>query len=652
MRKFLLFFTICYLSANCSFVNAQKWAMPGTIVAGGNGLGSASNQLNSPGGSAVDKDGNVYVADYGNHRVQKWAPGATQGVTVAGGIGSSAAANGLNYPSSVWIDDDKTLYICDGFNSRIQMWTEGATTGVTVAGGNGMGNEFDQLFFPAGIFKKGNDIYIMDGGNARVLRWTLGASAGVVVAGGNGTGFASNQLATGAGTEQVFVDSEDNVYVAEYSADRVSKWAPGATVGTVAANITATGASSVRISGLAFLRDGKMLVSYSQTVASNANRNKVTMWQNGQYLGDVITTASAEVASPVSLFLTDDYSLYVTESAGGATNRVKKFNYICELTAVPLATQISVCEGSPITLTLTPNENAAEVKWYNSESSTTPIYTGKDFSPTGLTGTTTFWAQATNYPCSTAKIKYTVTVNAKPELAVEETEIAICSGAKASLFATSAGNVIFWYANETDTTYLYHGNFFTTPSLTETTEYWVEAYNLNTGCRSSRVKVTVTVSPVLSAPQAVSAQTFTPGQTLANLQVTATGTLTWYANAALTTVLPATTPLVAQTTYYVTQKNAGGCESAATSITVSPFLGVSDVSNQNFAVYPNPTASIVTIKSKVKVKDVLVINSIGQIVASLKDNTEINLAKYPNGSYLLKVTLENGEIVTKKIIKK
>ncbi|GAB3494039.1 hypothetical protein GCM10027341_09710 [Spirosoma knui] len=55
----------------------------GVTVAGG--LPLAANQLNLPSGVAIDKDGNIYVADGNNNRIQKWTPGATQGTTVAGG---------------------------------------------------------------------------------------------------------------------------------------------------------------------------------------------------------------------------------------------------------------------------------------------------------------------------------------------------------------------------------------------------------------------------------------------------------------------------------------------------------------------------------------------------------------------------------------
>ena len=48
---------------------------------GGNGPGSAANQLASPYGVALDGSGNVYVADTANHRVQRWAADAPPGIS-------------------------------------------------------------------------------------------------------------------------------------------------------------------------------------------------------------------------------------------------------------------------------------------------------------------------------------------------------------------------------------------------------------------------------------------------------------------------------------------------------------------------------------------------------------------------------------------
>ncbi|CAF4281620.1 unnamed protein product [Rotaria sp. Silwood2] len=55
------------------------WNPYGVTVAGGNGAGSAANQLNYPRSVAVTSSGDVYVADTSNNRIQLWKLGATQG---------------------------------------------------------------------------------------------------------------------------------------------------------------------------------------------------------------------------------------------------------------------------------------------------------------------------------------------------------------------------------------------------------------------------------------------------------------------------------------------------------------------------------------------------------------------------------------------
>jgi DNA-binding beta-propeller fold protein YncE len=49
-----------------------KGATQGNVVAGGNGQGAQPTQFNAPLGLSFDRQGNLYVADYGNHRVQKF----------------------------------------------------------------------------------------------------------------------------------------------------------------------------------------------------------------------------------------------------------------------------------------------------------------------------------------------------------------------------------------------------------------------------------------------------------------------------------------------------------------------------------------------------------------------------------------------------
>ena len=184
--------------------------------------------------------------------------------------------------------------------------------------------------------------------------------------------------------------------------------------------------------------------------------------------------------------------------------------------------------------------------------------------------------------------------------------------------------------------------------------YFFYNWKFNTGdseCKSDRVAVSVTVNPAPDTPVADATQYFTLGETLENLEVSGNN-LTWYStqNSA---AIPATTPLVNGTTYYVTQNN-GQCESDRLAITVYTELGVSDINKQEFAYYPNPVKDILNISGKSNVSKVEIFELSGKQIRSEKadaKNVQINLSALPSGLYLLKVTSEKAT-ETFKIIKK
>ncbi len=49
-----------------------KGAKEGTIVVGGNGKGEQVNQFNGPVDLSFDRENNLYVVDWNNHRVEKF----------------------------------------------------------------------------------------------------------------------------------------------------------------------------------------------------------------------------------------------------------------------------------------------------------------------------------------------------------------------------------------------------------------------------------------------------------------------------------------------------------------------------------------------------------------------------------------------------
>lgn len=303
-----------------------------TIVAGNNGTGGAANQFKFPsGGIFVDSVGNIYVADILNHRIQKWAPGATSGVTVAGGNGQGSAANQLSNPRDVFVDAANNIYVSDGANHRIQKWVPGATSGVTVAGGNGSGTGAKQLSGPRGIYvdKQGN-IYIADAFNYRIQRWNAGAISGVTVAGGNGPGTGANQLVFPI---DVYLDGAKNVYVADANLDdasthRVQKWAPGATSGVTIAGGNGEGSNANQFGYLLgiFVADDGTVYAADNGV-SGINVGRIQKWlpgaQNGITVAGGHSTGWDILSHPTGVMLSKNGSLYVLD--GIYSPKVQKY---------------------------------------------------------------------------------------------------------------------------------------------------------------------------------------------------------------------------------------------------------------------------------------------------------------------------------------
>lgn len=104
-----------------------KWlpnATYGTVVAGGNSAGSLYTQLTNPQAVFVDSFGTVYVADYGNDRIMKWLKNANNGTLVAGISGSSGnTGTQLNNPSGIYFDKNGDMYVSDYSNNRVQRFT-------------------------------------------------------------------------------------------------------------------------------------------------------------------------------------------------------------------------------------------------------------------------------------------------------------------------------------------------------------------------------------------------------------------------------------------------------------------------------------------------------------------------------------------------
>lgn len=87
--------------------------------------------------------------------------------------------------------------------------------------------------------------------------------------------------------------------------------------------------------------------------------------------------------------------------------------------------------------------------------------------------------------------------------------------------------------------------------------------------------------------------------------------------------------------------------------TYTSTSGLNENEIPEFSVYPNPTQSMLTISGGELVKKIEVYNSLGQRLEYQTPQTKIttlNTSHLPEGMYLLKVTTENGNQLTKRFV--
>lgn len=290
----------------------------GTGVAGysRDTLPAASTQLNQPAGLAIDKLGNLYIADSGSNTVRMMNAATGSVITIAGtgtpgftGDGYLASLATLNNPQGVTVDAKSNVYISDTNNNRVRAF--GPTIGylTTIAGsgpvGAGTGSFSGDNGSPtvatlsapsATVIDAQGDLFIADAGNLRVRAIYVGQSLigtvagnGSTVSGGDGgdplaAGFASVTGIAVVGTVRYPSGSGGSpavtttLYIADGAANRVrATVVPGGPISTLAGTGAAGSAGDGGLANLALLSgpSGLQLDHFGNLYVADTGDNRI-----------------------------------------------------------------------------------------------------------------------------------------------------------------------------------------------------------------------------------------------------------------------------------------------------------------------------------------------------------------------------------------
>lgn len=231
-----------------------------TTFAGTGAQGSADGPaglatFSLPGGAAIDGAGNIYIADAANNIIRKITP--TGAVNSFAGSGAAGSTDGVgksasfNTPTAIAIDKNGNLYVADYGNNLIRKIEPNATV-TTLAGGgpgtavNGPGS-VASFKNPQGVaVDAAGNVYVADAGNNQIRKITsiglVSTFAGSGVAGAEDGAALSASFSRPSG---IAVDQGGTVFVADAANNLIRKITPAGQVSVLAGSGTAGGSNSI-----------------------------------------------------------------------------------------------------------------------------------------------------------------------------------------------------------------------------------------------------------------------------------------------------------------------------------------------------------------------------------------------------------------------
>jgi uncharacterized protein (TIGR03663 family) len=190
-----------YTEAQTEMHSIAIWGQPGSL----------EGQFSFPKGLAIDSEGNVYVADSQNHRIQKFD---SEGhfLTAWGSFGQEEGQ--FSEPWGIAVGAEDNVYVADTWNHRIQVFT---SEGELITHWGVFQDTGGELLEPQGMFYGPRDIaiddegnlYVSDTGNKRIQKFD---ASGNPLGQWGGAGASIGEFLEPVG---MAIDQEGDIYVAD-----------------------------------------------------------------------------------------------------------------------------------------------------------------------------------------------------------------------------------------------------------------------------------------------------------------------------------------------------------------------------------------------------------------------------------------------------
>ncbi len=324
---------------------------------GDNGPAIAA-QLNQPSGVGLDGVGNIYIADQLNHRLRKVIVATGIITTVAGTTAGLSGDNGparaaqLENPVDAAVDSAGNIYIADFNNHRIRKIFAATGTTTTVAGttlgfsGDNGPATTAQLNNPSGVAVDGvGNIFITDYDNHRI-RKVITPTGVITTVAGTTAGFSGDngpaRLAQLNRPVRVVLDGVGNLYIADQNNHRIRKvivatgvitTIAGTTQGFSGDNGLATAAQLSFPSGLAFDSTGDLYI----VDTGNSRIRKVVMTSGvittvagttAGFSGDNGPAIQAQLSLPADVVFDGVGNLYIADQNNNRIRKVRDLTII------------------------------------------------------------------------------------------------------------------------------------------------------------------------------------------------------------------------------------------------------------------------------------------------------------------------------------